>query len=154
MTVQEYVEQLLAHMGIAGSSVSVVEDDETINVSISVSEEDSGMMIGKHGDTISSMQRLTLLSMQETLNGKKLSVNVNDYLERRKETLLSMAQRAADRVKEMKRPVSLTRLKPSERRIIHMALQEDKEIMTQSEGEGMRRILVIYPADQQSEVKE
>ena len=148
MKVQEYLEQLLAHMGLSGCSVEISEDDESITAKILVSEEDSGMMIGKHGETISSIQRLCSLTLNEKHDGKKIIVNVNDYLEKRKETLLTMAKRAADRAIETGRPVTLTRLKPSERRIVHMSLQENSEVVTQSEGEGMQRVLVVSPAPQ------
>lgn len=154
MTVQEYVEQLLAHMGLTEYGVNIEETDDATQVTVSVPEDDSGMMIGKHGETIAGLQRLTSLSMQDTQGEKRVVVNVNDYLERRKETLLTMANRAADRVRETQHPVTLTRLKPGERRIVHMALLDDPDVTTQSEGEGLRRVLVIYPAVEKKSTEE
>jgi len=75
----------------------------------------------------------------------KAYVNVGDYREKREETLMHMAQRAADRALALGRPVELSRLTPAERRIIHLTLSGDDRIETESMGEGDDRILLVKP---------
>ena len=98
MKIQDYTTTLLAHMGVQGSQVEIVEEDEGVRVAIQVSEEDSGMMIGRRGETIEALQKIFSLNFREELGEKRITVAVNDYLDRRQEIVDRIANDAIYRV--------------------------------------------------------
>ena len=103
-----------------------------------------GMLIGKRGATLDSLQYLvSLVVNKNTDDYVRVKVDTENYRERRKETLENLAKNIAYKVKRTKRPVSLEPMNPYERRIIHSALQNDKYVTTHSEGEDpFRRVIV------------
>ena len=107
--------------------------------------EDMGILIGKRGQTLDSLQYLTSLVINK---GKekyvRIKVDTENYRQRRKDTLESLAKNIAYKVKRTKRPVSLEPMNPYERRIIHSALQNDRFVSTKSEGEEPFRHVVVY----------
>lgn len=107
--------------------------------------DNMGVLIGKRGQTLDSIQYLVSLVVNR---GKekyvKIKVDTENYRSRRKETLESLAKNIAYRVKRSKRAVSLEPMNPYERRIIHSALQNDKYVSTKSEGEEPFRHVVIF----------
>ena len=101
-------------------------------------------MIGKHGQTLDALQYLTNLAANRDAEEKmKFVMDVEEYRRRRAETLTRLAQRLASKVKRMGEPVVLEPMTPHERKIIHMALQDDRRISTYSEGEEPNRKVVI-----------
>ena len=107
--------------------------------------EDMGILIGKRGQTLDSIQYLTSLVINK--NSEKyvrVKLDTENYRKRRKETLESLAKNIAYKVKRSRRPVSLEPMNPYERRIIHSALQADKFVSTRSEGEEPFRHVVVY----------
>ena len=142
--VQQIVEDLLARLEIVGA-VSVTTD-ETGAYRVHIETEETGLLIGHHGKTLESLQ-LILGILVSKAQGKwvKAYVNVGDYREKREETLMHMAQRAAERALSLGRSVELTRLSPAERRIIHLTLSGDDRIVTESVGEGDDRVLMVKP---------
>ena len=116
--------------------------DEMLNVELA--GEDMGVLIGKHGQTLDSLQYLTSLIVNKGKSGyTRVKVDTENYRSRRKETLESLAKNIAFKVKRTRRPVFLEPMNPYERRIIHSALQNDPYVTTHSEGEEPYRKVVV-----------
>ncbi len=113
---------------------------------INLSGDDMGVLIGKRGQTLDSLQYLTSIVVNK---GRKeyirVKVDTENYRSRRKETLENLAKNLAYKAKRTKNPVSLEPMNPYERRIIHSALQNDKYVSTHSEGEEPFRKVIITP---------
>jgi spoIIIJ-associated protein len=141
---QKICEELLALMGTKATvKVSFDKANECYLVNVE-SKEETGLLIGKKGETLLSLQTiLGILLKQKTGEWERVTVNVGDYLEKEEEYLKNLALSAASRAKETGEPQSLYNLKPNQRRIIHMALAEDKGVVTESVGEGEERYLVV-----------
>ena len=124
--------------------VNIKYDDIERILDIDLSGEDMGVLIGKRGQTLDSIQYLTSLVVNK---GKedyiRVKLDTENYRQRRKATLENLAKNIAFKVKRTKRPVSLEPMNPYERRIIHSALQNDRYVTTHSEGdEPFRRVVV------------
>lgn len=116
--------------------------DEVLNVELSGDE--MGVLIGKRGQTLDSLQYLTSLVVNKGKSGyTRVKVDTENYRSRRKETLESLAKNIAFKVKRTRRPVFLEPMNPYERRIIHSALQNDPYVTTHSEGEEPYRKVVV-----------
>ena len=103
-----------------------------------------GILIGKRGQTLDSLQYLTNLAINKHSDEYyKVKIDTEDYRKRRKETLENLAKNIAYKVKRTKRPVSLEPMNPFERRIIHSALQNDRYVTTHSEGDEPYRHVVV-----------
>ena len=114
--------------------VNVSEENKLVEVELK--GDDMGVLIGKRGQTLDSLQYLTSLSLNKhSDNYYRVKVDTEDYRKRRKETLENLASNIAYKVKKTKRSVSLEPMNPFERRVIHSALQNDKYVTTHSEGE-------------------
>ena len=122
-----------------------VKFDDPDCVNVELSGPNMGVLIGKRGQTLDSIQYLTSLVVNK---GKdkyvRIKVDTEDYRKRRKETLESLAKNIAYKVKRSRKPVSLEPMNPYERRIIHSTLQNDKFVSTRSEGEEPFRHVVVY----------
>jgi spoIIIJ-associated protein len=113
-------------------------------LSINMSGDDMGILIGKRGQTLDSLQYLvSLVINKENEDYIRVKLDTENYRERRKETLETLAKNIAYKVKRTRRSVSLEPMNPYERRIIHSALQNDKFVVTRSEGEEPFRHVVI-----------
>jgi spoIIIJ-associated protein len=122
--------------------VQVNEEEHMIDVELK--GEDMGILIGKRGQTLDSLQYLTNLAVNKnTEQYYKVKVDTEDYRKRRKETLENLAKNIAYKVKRTKRSVSLEPMNPFERRIIHSALQNDRYVTTHSEGDEPFRHVVV-----------
>ena len=118
------------------------EDDNSL--SIDLAGDDMGILIGKRGQTLDSLQYLVSLVVNKGQEEYiRVKVDTENYRQRRKETLENLAKNIAFKVKRTKRPVSLEPMNPYERRIIHSALQNDKYVTTHSEGEEPFRRVVV-----------
>ena len=103
-----------------------------------------GILIGKRGQTLDSLQYLVSLVVNKDVNGYiRVKVDTENYRSRRKATLENLARNIAAKVKRTRRPVSLEPMNPYERRIIHSALQNDPYVTTHSEGEEPCRKVVV-----------
>ena len=122
-----------------------IKYDELDNyMNIDLSGDEMGVLIGKRGQTLDSLQYLvSLVVNKESENYIRVKVDTENYRQRRKETLENLAKNIAYKVKRTKRPVSLEPMNPYERRIIHSALQGDKYVTTHSEGEEPFRRVVV-----------
>ncbi|MDO5540538.1 MAG: RNA-binding cell elongation regulator Jag/EloR [Eubacteriales bacterium] len=116
--------------------------DEVLNVELS--GDDMGILIGKRGQTLDSLQYLTSLVVNKGKSGyTRVKVDTENYRSRRKETLENLAKNIAFKVKRTRRPVFLEPMNPYERRIIHSVLQNDPYVTTHSEGEEPYRKVVV-----------
>ena len=124
--------------------VNIKYDEAERNMDIDLSGDDMGVLIGKRGQTLDSLQYLvSLVVNKDAENYIRVKVDTENYRERRKETLENLAKNIAYKVKRTKKSVSLEPMNPYERRIIHSALQNDKYVSTHSEGEEpFRRVIV------------
>jgi spoIIIJ-associated protein len=125
-------------------NVAVKYDEQENNMDIDLTGDDMGVLIGKRGQTLDSLQYLvSLVVNKDAENYIRVKVDTENYRERRKETLENLAKNIAYKVKRNRKPVSLEPMNPYERRIIHSALQNDKYVTTHSEGdEPFRRVVV------------
>lgn len=140
---KEFLNDLFAAMKLT-VAIDVKYDDLSNNMTIDLSGDEMGVLIGKRGQTLDSLQYLTSLVVnKDTENYIRVKVDTENYRQRRKETLENLAKNIAFKVKRTKRPVSLEPMNPYERRIIHSALQNDRYVVTHSEGEEPFRRVVV-----------
>ncbi len=124
--------------------INVKYNEEESTMDIDLSGDEMGVLIGKRGQTLDSLQYLVSLVVNKgSENYIKVKVDTENYRQRRKETLENLAKNIAYKVKRNKRAVSLEPMNPFERRIIHSALQNDKYVTTHSEGEEPFRRVVV-----------
>lgn len=126
------------------AEVAVTYDEAEKEMDVEIKGDDMGVLIGKRGQTLDSLQYLaSLVCNKGSEDYIRVKVDTENYRERRKETLENLAKNMAFKVKRTKRPVSLEPMNPYERRVIHSALQDDKYVTTHSEGEEPFRHVVI-----------
>jgi spoIIIJ-associated protein len=152
------LDDLLSRMDIHAYVTPVVtrvpgqkgEIEETITLHVEGADEEAmGLLIGRRGETLRSLQfLLNLLVSRKVQKWPQVVVDVGNYRQRRQESLEGLARRMAERVRQTGRPIMLEPMAAYERRIVHLALREDKTIYTESSGEGENRKIVIYPAKQ------
>ena len=124
--------------------IIIKTDIDNNNVEVELKGNDMGILIGKRGQTLDSLQYLTNLAVNRNSEDYyKVKIDTEDYRKRRKETLENLAKNIAYKVKRTKRPVSLEPMNPFERRVIHSALQNDRFVTTHSEGEEPYRHVVV-----------
>ena len=115
-------------------------------LSVDLSGDEMGVLIGKRGQTLDSLQYLaSLVANRESKEYVHVKLDTEDYRKRRKATLENLAKNIAQKAKRTHRPVSLEPMNPYERRIIHSALQGDRYVTTHSEGEEPYRKVIVSP---------
>ncbi|OPY88204.1 MAG: R3H domain protein [Smithella sp. PtaU1.Bin162] len=125
--------------------VAVQETPEKIILNIE--GDGSGLLIGKRGQNLDAIQYILNKAINRSDTDRKMiMVDSEAYRKRREESLMVLAERIREKVKKTKRPVSLSNMNAHDRRIIHLALQEDETLTTKSRGEGEYRKIVILPA--------
>lgn len=140
---KEFLTQVFGAMDMT-VEISTTFDTAEGELQVMMSGADMGILIGKRGQTLDSLQYLvSLVVNKETEGYLRVKLDTENYRERRKETLETLAKNISYKVKRTKRPVSLEPMNPYERRIIHSALQNDKYVVTRSEGEDPYRHVVI-----------
>ncbi len=140
---KKFLTDVFAAMGI-NALVEVNYDQENSTVEVNIDGDEMGVLIGKRGQTLDSLQYLvSLVVNKNSENYIKVKLDTENYRARRKETLENLAKNIAYKVKRTRKPVSLEPMNPYERRIIHSALQNDKFVETYSEGEEPYRKVVI-----------
>ena len=139
---EKFLTDVLKSMDMEVKLTSEIDEDGAL--SINMEGENMGILIGKRGQTLDSLQYLTNRVANKMQEGYvRVKLDTENYRERRKETLENLAKNIAHKVKRTKRAVSLEPMNPYERRIIHSALQADKYISTHSEGEEPYRRVVV-----------
>lgn len=142
---EKFLQEVLQAMGMG--EVNIVSSiDEEGALAIEMSGENMGILIGKRGQTLDSLQYLTNRVANKSQEGYvRVKLDTEDYRKRRKQTLENLAKNIAYKVKRSRKPISLEPMNPYERRIIHSALQADDRVSTHSEGEEPYRRVVVTP---------
>lgn len=140
---KSFLENVLAKMDL-DPEIEIEENNEFITFNLT--GNDLGVLIGRRGDTLDSLQFLiNLVINKKDVPKKKIIIDVENYRSRRKETLINLANRLSDKAKRTGKKIVLEPMSPQERRIIHVALQDNKYITTYSEGNEPYRKVVIVP---------
>lgn len=138
---KEFLNNIFAKMDL---NVNIEEVNGADNITFNLHGDELGILIGKHGQTLDALQYLTnLAANREAEERVRIVLDVENYRMRRAETLNRLALRLADRVRRNGERVTLEPMSPHERKIIHMALQNDHRVATYSEGEEPYRKVVI-----------
>ncbi|MCR5344764.1 MAG: protein jag [Lachnospiraceae bacterium] len=141
--IEGFIKDVAHAMGIE-VRVEIKKDEEEGTYNVELFGDEMGILIGKRGQTLDSLQYLTNLAINKgTDEYIKVKIDTEDYRNRRKETLENLAKNISYKVKKTRRPVSLEPMNPFERRVIHSALQQDRFVTTHSEGEEPYRHVVV-----------
>ena len=139
---QEFLKKIFKSMH-KDIQIECIEED--INYKFNLIGDDLGVLIGKHGQTLDSLQYLTNMAANKNVTGARVRIvlDVENYRKRREETLCQLAERLANKARKYRTKVVLEPMNRHERKIIHMALQNDNRVKTLSEGEDPYRKVVI-----------
>lgn len=138
------LEGILTRMQI-DAPVDVEETEEAIILNIR--GDGGGLLIGKRGQNLDAIQYIINKAVHHSANGHKMIViDTEEYRKRREESLVALAMRLGEKVKKTKKAVTVGHMNAHDRRIIHMAMQDDETLTTKSRGEGEYRKIVILPA--------
>ena len=142
-TVKDFLADVFRAMDMEVEILTKVDENEKL-IEVELKGPEMGILIGKRGQTLDSLQYLTNLAVNKHSDHYyKVKIDTEDYRNRRKETLENLAKNIAYKVKRTKRAVSLEPMNPFERRVIHSALQNDRYVTTHSEGEEPYRHVVV-----------
>ncbi len=140
-TPEAVLHEILSHMGLEAEIESQIING---SVHLTVSSDNPGILIGKHGQTLNAVEYLlNCILNRSSLVKKKVFVDAEGYRERREQMLTDLAYRAAAKVKQTHQEIVLDPMPPRDRRIIHVTLQSDEHIRTYSRGEGMMRRVAV-----------
>ncbi len=144
VAVDEFMTSLVDAMGF-DATVDAYDTKDAIIVDVAVKE--TGLFIGQKGETIDAVQYLTNVAVyKDRPFSKRLIVDAEGYRQRRIEAIQGMAHRTARRALREKRPVGLPPMSPAERRVVHLFLQDNPEVVTFSDGEEEDRRVIVSPA--------
>jgi spoIIIJ-associated protein len=142
-SVREFLASVFQAMDLEVEIIIKVDEEDKL-IDVELKGDDMGILIGKRGQTLDSLQYLTNLAVNKTSESYyRVKVDTEDYRKRRKDTLENLAKNIAYKVKRTKRSVALEPMNPFERRVIHSALQNDRFVTTHSEGEEPYRHVVV-----------
>lgn len=151
MNIQSFVTQLCEHCGLSQENIEVEINDseEELLVNLNLPEEESGIFIGYHGDTLDSIQRVIRLAFLEEFADKKVILNINQYREQRQEKLAEMALNVAKKVAQSNKPYTISYFLPShERFVVHKTISDSDladEVESVSSGQGAQRRITVQP---------
>lgn len=138
---------IVQRLGIDAWVENVGERDE--NFYVELGSEESGFLIGKHGRTLDAIQFLVnLIVNTRTRKGRRVMVDVESYRDRRHKSITRLAERMAERVARSGRAILLNYMNPYERRIVHLALENDDRVFTESDGNGVYKRVRVIPSSQ------
>lgn len=143
--IKDTAEDLLKLVDIEGDfEILETKDSESESVDIVLNTKDTGAVIGYHGDTLEGLQLVLSLCVAKKLGRfVRVSIDVGDYKKNRTEWLKTLALETKERVLQEGKEVVIPELKSWERRVVHLLLQDDKEVVSESQGEGRDRTLVV-----------
>ncbi|MBI1871876.1 KH domain-containing protein [Candidatus Collierbacteria bacterium] len=143
------IENVLALLDLQPDQYQVdINEEGDIAVSITLPEEETGIYIGHHGEGLTSLQLIiSLVISQRTGEWHRISLNINDYQERREDSLKHLAETAVEKAIALQQEVVLGNLSSYERRIIHLHLENHPEVTTESRGDEPLRQLMIIPKE-------
>jgi spoIIIJ-associated protein len=140
---EEILTQLLQKMGETCTIQGLQEFDQ---INLIIEGEDAGLLIGKQGQTLEALQYLvTKILSKQTKKKPRVVIDIESYRERHKQSLIELALKQGAKAKRIGKPVTLNPMNAHDRRIVHLALQQDKAIKTKSRGEGLFKKIIIYP---------
>uniref|UniRef100_A0A7V4G9E8 RNA-binding protein KhpB n=1 Tax=Desulfobacca acetoxidans TaxID=60893 RepID=A0A7V4G9E8_9BACT len=141
---QELMGRLLELMGERAVITAHREEDDRISLHIDTA--DAGLLIGKQGQTLEALQYLLTKMVAKKCHRKvRVVIDIESYRARHEQALEQLALKSGEKAKKSGKPVTLNPMNPHDRRIVHLALQEDKDLKTMSRGEGLYKKVVIYP---------
>lgn len=144
--VRSFLESVLGLLGVE-VEVDIDIEEDGLHCDLNTSAEDGGLLIGRHGATLDNLQYLTLRVLQrEGFERMRITLDVAGYRTRREKVLRQMAEQAAAKVRQTGRPFHFEPMSAMERRVVHMAILDmGPGLTTESEGEGRRRHVVVFP---------
>lgn len=143
--VRSFLESVLGLLGVE-VEVDIDIEDDGLHCDLNCSAEDGGLLIGRHGATLDALQYLTLRVLQaEGFERMRITLDVAGYRTRREKTLKQLAHSVANKVLRSGQPYHFEPMSAMERRVVHMAIVEFDGLTTESEGEGRRRHVVVFP---------
>lgn len=141
--IEHTVDEFFKQVGIEGSSQIEFAEE---GVSVLLETDDTGIVIGYHGEVLESLQLLLSLVIAKKLERfQRISIEVGDYKKNRESYLQNLALKAKDRALSEGTEQVISQLRSWERRVVHLFLQDDTDVETESVGEGKDRVLVIRP---------
>jgi len=146
---KEILEGILVRMGL-DYPVEAIESEES--VTLRISGDGSGLLIGRGGQTLDAVQYIINKAINKArLDRRIIILDTEEYRGKREEYLLSLASKLAGKVKRSRKPVTISNMSARDRRIIHLALKDDPALLTKSRGEGAYRKIVIIPNKKEKE---
>lgn len=147
MDVNSTTQLLLSHLGFPDAQIEVNNQEDAIKVIVTLSQQDSGVLIGYHGERIEALKLLvSLIFNQGKSEFTPISLDVNGYYERRAQSLYELADQAVSKAVSSHQEILLPPLSGAERRLVHMHVADKHpQVTTYSEGEGAQRRLIIRP---------
>jgi spoIIIJ-associated protein len=141
---KDAVEKLLFLMKVPATVQLREEDEAPFSATLDIEGEELGLLIGRRGQTLTTLQYIVNLIVSRKLkSGVRINLDVASYKQRRQEELHNLALRIAELVKSTRRAITLEPMSPSERRVVHLALRDDPEVITQSVGEEENRKVIV-----------
>ena len=146
-TIKEITEKLLKLLDVDGDfEILESKEGDEESLEIILNTKDTGVVIGYHGDTLEGLQLVLSLCVARNLGRfVRISIDVGDYKKNRTEWLKTLALETKERVLSEGKEIAIPELKPWERRIVHLLLKEDNDVISDSQGEGRDRMLVVSP---------
>jgi spoIIIJ-associated protein len=141
---QELLERILELMGEKAKVLGRFDEEDRL--SLGIDAEDPGLLIGKQGQTLEALQYLlTKMIAKKARRKVRGFIDIESYRARHQEALTQLALKSGENAKKSGKPITLNPMNPHDRRIVHLALQGDKEVKTMSRGEGLYKKVVVYP---------
>ena len=138
---EKFLQDVFSKMKV---SVDIETEEDEESMTLRIKGKDSGIIIGRRGETLDALQYLTSLVVNKSREDyKRVTVDIENYRQKREETLVRLASRLAERVVRYRKNVTLEPMNPYERRIIHSSLQNNKMVETYSVGDEPNRKVVI-----------
>jgi spoIIIJ-associated protein len=141
---QDLLERILELMGEKAKVIGRFDEEDRL--SLGIDAEDPGLLIGKQGQTLEALQYLlTKMIAKKARRKVRVFIDIESYRARHQEALTQLALKSGEKAKKSGKPITLNPMNPHDRRIVHLALQGDKEVKTMSRGEGLYKKVVVYP---------
>ncbi len=142
----DQLEKILSRLNVSAEITAVTQEDGSLRFNIE--SADSSILIGRHGENLDSLQTILHAMLYKSLPAEELPdvvVDVDNWKTNREAELKDLAAKVVQKVKFSNKPQSLSNLKPFERRIVHLTLENNPDVETRSEGEGRFRKLIVSP---------
>jgi len=146
---KQTLERILSLLGIEATVVGQQEDD---NVELTMKGAGAGILIGKKGSTLDAIQYIVNKVVTKNSTKKiKVHIDTGNYRQRHNQSLVDLALRLGEKAKKTGKPITISPMNPADRRVVHIALQNDRALKTKSKGEGLLKKIVIFPQKEGAE---